>query len=253
MNNVFYSVQGIRKSFAGEEVLHGIDLQLRQGDILAIVGPSGAGKTTLLRCLDFLDQVDAGTMVFHQKTLDMARAHTSDIAAFRRRTSFVFQNYNLFLNKTALENIAVGLRYAQKMNKTDARNRAAALLAKVAMSDYADKFPSELSGGQQQRVAIARALAPDPDLIFLDEPTSALDPEHTNEVLSLLSLLVAEGRTLIVVTHALSFARRLSTRAALLENGKIIEENTTAEFFSHPQELRTREFLLGKDNLQEEK
>lgn len=247
MTQPFFAVQGLRKSFAGTEVLHGVNLSLAKSDILTLVGPSGAGKTTVLRALDFLDSVDAGTITFAGQTIEMARASSRTIREFRRRTAFVFQNFNLFLNKTARENITLGLVHAQGVGKEQAQDIATGLLEKVGLLAHGDKYPSELSGGQQQRIAIARALAPNPDLMFLDEPTSALDPEHTKEVVDLLKVLAQEGRTMIIVTHALAFAQEIDTQAALLENGAIVETGPSTQFFSQPRNERTRAFLAGKN------
>lgn len=247
MNEPFFAVHGLRKSFAGTEVLHGVDLSLEKSDILTLVGPSGAGKTTVLRALDFLDPVEVGTITFGGQTIEMARSSSRTIRDFRRRTAFVFQNFNLFLNKTARENITLGLVHAQGVSKEKAQDIATSLLEKVGLLAHGDKYPSELSGGQQQRIAIARALAPDPELMFLDEPTSALDPEHTKEVVDLLKVLAQEGRTMIIVTHALAFAQEIGTQAALLENGAIVEAGPSTQFFSHPTQERTRAFLAGKN------
>lgn len=250
MPEPFFSVKGLKKSWGNVTVLDGIDLSLEEKGVLALIGPSGAGKTTLLRALDFLERPDAGEMTLHGKTLHLEHAKGRDVEHMRRRMSFVFQNFNLFLNRTALENVAIPLIYAQGMPRTEAEKRARALLEKVGMAGHEGKYPSELSGGQQQRVAIARALAPDPDLMLLDEPTSALDPERTREMLELLRVLAGEGRTMIIVTHELGFAARVSTRTAFLEGGKIVEEGPTEQIFRTPNSPRTRAFLAGMNALE---
>ncbi|KAB7660719.1 amino acid ABC transporter ATP-binding protein [Sutterella seckii] len=245
MAETFYRIENLRKAFGDAEVLRSVTFELKERDVFALIGPSGAGKTTLLRSIDFLDRPDGGVMTFKNKRIELAHAKPHDIREYRKRTSFVFQNFNLFLNKTALENVTEGLIMAHGMPKREAEARGMALLEKVGMKDHAGKYPSELSGGQQQRVAIARALAPDPDLILLDEPTSALDPERIKEIEGLLKLLAGEGRTMIIVTHDLAFARKVSTRTALLEGGVIVEEAPTEIFFTAPKEPRTEEFLRG--------
>ena len=225
------AVEGLEKSFAGRPVLRGIDLEVRPGDVVAVIGPSGSGKTTMLRALNFLER------------FDLARMHRRDVARLRRRTGFVFQNYNLFLNKTALENVTEGLVVGRGVPRAEAERRGLALLARVGLTHRAAAFPSELSGGEQQRVAIARALAGEPDLIYFDEPTSALDPELTGEVLSILNALARSGMTMIVVTHELGFAKEAANRVVFMESGRIVETGSAAEVFAHPKEARTRAFL----------
>lgn len=236
-------VTGLKASYARREVLHGIDLAVDKGDVVAVIGPSGSGKTTLLRTLNFLEPADTGSLSFAGQTHDMAHMKRADILAIRRRTAFVFQNYNLFLNKTALENITEGLVVGCGMNKEQARERALALLSRFVLSGREDAYPSELSGGQQQRVAIARALAPEPDIVYFDEPTSALDPEFTREVLEILRTLAHEGLTMIVVTHELAFARGIASRVLFMEEGTVIEQGAADDLFSHPAQPRTAQFL----------
>ena len=236
-------VTGLKASYARREVLHGIDLAVDKGDVVAVIGPSGSGKTTLLRTLNFLEHADAGSLSFAGQTHDMAHMKRADILAIRRQTAFVFQNYNLFLNKTALENITEGLVVGRGMNKDQARERALALLSRFGLSGREDAYPSELSGGQQQRVAIARALAPEPDIVYFDEPTSALDPELTREVLEILRTLAHEGLTMIVVTHELAFARGIASRVLFMEEGTVIEQGAADDLFSHPAQPRTAQFL----------
>ena len=236
-------IRNLRKSFGDLQVLKSIDLDVNKGDVVAILGPSGSGKTTMLRCLNFLEKSDGGTMLFDDQRVDLARVTHAEANALRRRTGFVFQSYNLFANKTALQNVTEGLIIARKIPRRRAEEIARAALVKVGMDDRADYYPSQLSGGQQQRVAIARAMAADPEIIYFDEPTSALDPELTGEVLAVMRSLAGEGRTMLVVTHEMDFARHAANRVVFMEQGVIVEQNTAEAFFNDPQQLRTREFL----------
>ena len=236
-------IRNLRKAFGPLQVLKGIDLDVNKGDVVAILGSSGSGKTTMLRCLNFLERADAGTMDFDGRRIELHRATHGEINALRRRTGFVFQNYNLFANKTALQNVTEGLIIARKMPRRTAEELAHAQLVKVGMDDRADYYPSQLSGGQQQRVAIARAMAADPEIIYFDEPTSALDPELTGEVLAVMRSLAGEGRTMLVVTHEMDFARHAANRVVFMEQGVIVEQNTAEAFFNDPQQPRTQEFL----------
>ena len=236
-------IRNLRKSFGDLQVLKSIDLDVNKGDVVAILGPSGSGKTTMLRCLNFLEKSDGGTMLFDDQRVDLARVTHAEANALRRRTGFVFQSYNLFANKTALQNVTEGLIIARKMPRRRAEEIARAALVKVGMDDRADYYPSQLSGGQQQRVAIARAMAADPEIIYFDEPTSALDPELTGEVLAVMRSLAGEGRTMLVVTHEMDFARHAANRVVFMEQGVIVEQNTAEAFFNDPQQPRTREFL----------
>ena len=236
-------IRNLRKAFGPLQVLKGIDLDVNKGDVVAILGSSGSGKTTLLRCLNFLERADAGTMDFDGRRIELHRATHAEINALRRRTGFVFQNYNLFANKTALQNVTEGLIIARKMPRRTAEELAHAQLVKVGMEDRADYYPSQLSGGQQQRVAIARAMAADPEILYFDEPTSALDPELTGEVLAVMRQLAREGHTMLVVTHEMDFARHVANRVVFMEQGVIVEQNTAEAFFNDPQQPRTQEFL----------
>jgi ABC-type polar amino acid transport system ATPase subunit len=236
-------IKDIHKSFGSLNVLNGVNLSVHKGDVIAILGPSGSGKTTLLRCINFLETADQGTMVFDEKEYDLASMHKNDIRDIRKKTGFVFQNYNLFANKTALQNVMLGLTSARKMDKKQAEKIGLEMLRKVGMEDRASHYPSQLSGGQQQRVAIARALATNPEIIYFDEPTSALDPELIGEVLNVMRELANEGMTMIVVTHEMSFAKEVSNHVIFMEGGKIIEQGTSKEFFENPKQERTREFL----------
>ena len=234
---------GARKVISELPVLRGVDLTVEKGDVVAILGPSGSGKTTLLRCLNFLETADAGQLVFDGESFDLAHASRTDIARLRKKTAFVFQNYNLFRNKTALQNVTEGLIVARKLPKEQADEIGMKMLAKVGLADRADYYPRQLSGGQQQRVAIARALAADPEIIYFDEPTSALDPELTGEVLSVMRQLAEEGMTMLVVTHEMGFARNVSSKTVFMENGVVVEQAPTQQFFASPKEERTRAFL----------
>ena len=236
-------IQSLKKSFGNTPVLRGIDLTVEQGDVIAIIGPSGSGKTTLLRCLNFLEQADSGVMTFDGERFDLARIGKKDIARLRKKTAFVFQSYNLFANKTVLQNVTEGLIAGRKIPKAQAVETAMAALEKVGLAGRSGDYPAQLSGGQQQRVAIARAIAAKPELIYFDEPTSALDPELTGEVLAVMRELAAEGMTMLVVTHEMSFARTVSSRVIFLENGAVVESGPSAEFFADPRQERTKAFL----------
>ena len=228
-------IKNIKKSFGQTHVLHDVSLSVNKGDVIAILGPSGSGKTTLLRCLNFLEKADGGTMTFDDETIDLHKVPKRTIARIRKKTAFVFQNYNLFANKTALQNVTEGLIVGRKMPKDEANKIAHEALKKVGMEDRSDYYPSQLSGGQQQRVAIARAIAVNPEIIYFDEPTSALDPELTR--------LAQEGMTMLVVTHEMNFARTVSNRVIFMEKGVVVEQGSSKEFFEHPKETRTKEFL----------
>ena len=237
------TISGVKKAFGGTPVLRGVDLSVNKGDVIAIIGQSGGGKTTLLRCMNFLETADAGEMEFDGEHYDLAKISKKDIERIRRKTAFVFQSYNLFRNKTALQNVMLGLTVAHKMPKAQAEQIARAALGKVGLSDKADSYPNALSGGQQQRVAIARALATEPEIIYFDEPTSALDPELTVEVLAVMRQLAEEGMTMLVVTHEMGFARNVSTKTVFMENGVVVESGPSGALFSNPKEERTRAFL----------
>ena len=236
-------LRNLRKSFDSLEVLKDINLKIDKGDVISILGSSGSGKTTCLRCMNFLEKSDAGTLVFDGKEYDLAHMSRKDIAAIRRKTAFVFQNYNLFLNKTVLENVTEALTVVRKMDKLSARKRAVEVLEKVGMADKLDYYPSKLSGGQQQRVSIARALAYDPEVIYFDEPTSALDPELIGEVLSVMRDLAKSGITMVVVTHEMNFARNVSTKVVFMENGEIIKCAAPDDFFEHQDDERIKQFI----------
>ena len=226
----FFHRPGARKVISELPVLRGVDLTVEKGDVVAILGPSGSGKTTLLRCLNFLETADAGQLVFDGESFDLAHASRADIARLRKKTAFVFQNYNLFRNKTALQNVTEGLIVARKLPKEQADEIGMKMLAKVGLADRADYYPRQLSGGQQQRVAIARALAADPEIIYFDE-------------LSVMRQLAEEGMTMLVVTHEMGFARNVSSKTVFMENGVVVEQAPSQQFFASPKEERTRAFL----------
>ena len=236
-------IQDIHKSFGEREVLKGVGLTVEKGAVVAILGPSGSGKTTLLRCINFLEKADSGARLLDGRRVYLAHFSRADLARLRRKTAFVFQSYNLFRNKTVLQNVTEGLIVARRMHKDQAEAIAVRMLEKVGMADRCSQYPHQLSGGQQQRVAIARALATSPEIIYFDEPTSALDPELTGEVLDVMRQLAAEGMTMLVVTHEMGFARDVSSHVIFMEDGRIVESAPSAEFFANPRQERTRVFL----------
>ena len=263
----------LRKSFGANDVLRGINITINKGDIVCVIGPSGCGKSTFLRCLNCMEDPTGGSIIFGG--VDIADMKV-DINVHRRKMGMVFQQFNLFNNKTVIENIMLSPVYcamedrrkAQRKNmlnkvknlfakdkaemiplrpkaeiKTEARDRAMALLHRIGLEDKADVYPSTLSGGQKQRIAIVRALAMNPDVILFDEPTSALDPEMVGEVLDLMKALADEGMTMVIVTHEMGFAREVANRVIFIDEGKILEEAAPAEFFGNPKNPRLQEFL----------
>lgn len=236
-------VTNIRKAFKNNEVLKGVDIEVNKGDVVTILGPSGSGKTTLLRCINFLEKADDGQLDFDEQHINYAKVTGKEIKAIRHKTAFVFQNYNLFNNKTALENVTEGLIYGRGMEKKKAVEIAKKALDRVGLSERYDYYPSQLSGGQQQRVGIARAIAVEPEIILMDEPTSALDPELIGEVLGVIKSLADEGKTMVIVTHEMQFAKEISTNVIFMDGGKIVEQGTASKIFTNPDEERTRRFL----------
>ena len=236
-------LKNVKKAFGKTKVLENINLTVNEGDVIAILGPSGSGKTTLLRCIEFLERADNGVMILDGKEYSLKRASKREIHDLRQKLGFVFQSYNLFANKTALENVTEGLIVARKMKKEQAVSIGKTALEKVGMLDRSTFYPSQLSGGQQQRVAIARAIALEPKVILFDEPTSALDPELTGEVLSVMKKLADEGTTMVVVTHEMGFAKNVADRVIFMEDGVVVEEGNAKEFFAAPKEERTIQFL----------
>ena len=236
-------VKHISKRFGEHQVLADVSLKVNQGDVVVILGPSGSGKTTFLRCLNHLEKADGGQLTLSGKDYDLAKLSKKEILEIRRKTAFVFQHYNLFANKTALENILEGLIVARKIPKEEAIQRAESALEKVGLLAYKDYYPSQLSGGQQQRIGIARAIAVKPDVILLDEPTSALDPELVGDVLGVMKQLAQEGVTMVVVTHEMGFARDVANHVIFMDGGVIVEEGTPQEIFDNTKEDRTKDFL----------
>ncbi|SEN76402.1 amino acid ABC transporter ATP-binding protein [Paenibacillus sp. OV219] len=234
---------GIAKSFGKQQVLKGIDLQVNKGEVVVILGPSGSGKTTLLRCINYLERPNDGHIAIGDFAVDCKHAHKREIYELRQKSAMVFQHYNLFRHKTALENVMEGLVIVQKVPKEEARRRSIEVLEKVGLGSKLDAYPSQLSGGQQQRVGIARALALNPEVILFDEPTSALDPELVGEVLAVIRKIASEGITMIVVTHEMSFARDVASHVVFMDEGVIVEEGTPKEIFRLPKEERTKQFL----------
>lgn len=233
----------ISKSFGRNQVLKSIDLTVNKGEVVVILGPSGSGKTTLLRCLNYLEKPSGGEIAIGDFKLNCKQATKKEIHTLRQKSAMVFQQYNLFRHKTALENVMEGLVVVKKLPREEARAKSAALLEKVGLADKLDAYPSQLSGGQQQRVGIARALALEPEVILFDEPTSALDPELVGEVLEVIRKIANEGITMIVVTHEIGFAQDVANHAVFMDGGVIVEEGPPAELIYHPREERTRQFL----------
>lgn len=233
----------IRKSFGNVEVLKDINLSVEKGSVLSILGPSGTGKTTFLRCLNYLEKPEAGKLTISDVSVDFSHISKKDIQRLRRKSTMVFQQFNLFRNKTVLENVTEGLIYGYGKPKKEAVEIAMKELERVHMADYAKMYPSELSGGMQQRVGIARALAPRPDVILFDEPTSALDPELVGEVLDTIASVATLGITMIIVTHEMHFAQEVSSKVVFMSHGEVVEEGSPDEIFVHPKEEKTRQFL----------
>jgi L-cystine transport system ATP-binding protein len=235
--------QEIRKSFENIPVLKGIGLTVQEGQATVVIGPSGSGKTTFLRCLNFLERADSGKIRISDVEVDVGNASKKEILAIRRKTAMVFQSYNLFQNRTALENVIQGPLIVQKRPKRECIEKARELLELVGLSKKVDSYPSQLSGGQQQRVGIARAMALDPDVVLFDEPTSALDPELVDEVLSVLRTLARRGVTMLLSTHEMQFARDIASHVAMIEDGFVVEEGPPEQIFASPREERTQQFL----------
>jgi len=224
-------------------VLKGIDMEVAKGEVVVLLGPSGSGKTTFLRCLNFLEHADQGILTLAGQETDIPKAKKHEILMQQRKTAMVFQNYALFLNKTAKENIVLPLRLAQKKSKKEANQIALSLLEQVDLADRADFYPSQMSGGQQQRIGIARALALNPEVILFDEPTSALDPELVGQTLNLMRDIAKTGATMVLVTHEMKFAYDVADKVIFMENGHIVEQGTPKEVFEQTKEKRTKAFL----------
>ena len=236
-------ISGLTKRFDGAPVLDNIDLTIEPGERVVVIGPSGTGKSTLLRCVNFLDRPQAGTISIGDITVDAANASRADILALRRCTSFVFQNYALFANMTAKQNIMEALVTVQKRPRADAERRAMEVLAETGLTEKADSYPAALSGGQQQRVGIGRAMALDASLMLFDEPTSALDPEWVGEVLDLIRRVAAHRQTMLIVTHEMQFAREIADRIIFMDGGQIVEQGPPGKVLGDPQDERLKRFL----------
>lgn len=236
-------IKNLHKYFKNHHVLKGIDLTVDYGETVAVIGPSGSGKSTLLRCINLLETPTEGKIRLDDLVIDAHHISKDVLLATRRNTAMVFQNYNLFANKTAAENIAEALITVHKMNKIIAMRVAQEMLKKVGLENKACHYPFGLSGGQQQRVAIGRALALNPKVILFDEPTSALDPELVQEVLQVIRNVAKEDRTMVIVTHELEFARDVANRVIFMDDGKIVEQNEASEFFRNPKQERTKKFI----------
>ncbi|MCW2616367.1 MAG: glutamate transporter ATP-binding protein [Frankiales bacterium] len=233
-------LEGVNKHFGTLHVLKDVDLSVARGEVVVVIGPSGSGKSTLCRTINRLETIDAGSISVDGKPLP---AEGKDLAALRAKVGMVFQSFNLFAHKTVLENVTLGPVKVKGVKKADADKRGRELLDRVGIASQADKYPAQLSGGQQQRVAIARSLAMDPMVMLFDEPTSALDPEMINEVLDVMTALAKEGMTMVVVTHEMGFARRAADRVVFMDDGRIVEQATPEQFFSHPESDRAKDFL----------
>ena len=238
--DVLFEINDLHKSFGELEVLKGINTTIRRGEVVVVIGPSGSGKSTFIRCLNLLEMPTGGQIVFEGENITgkgyAAHKH-------REKVGMVFQQFNLFNNLTVLENITISQKKVKKTDPKAAEEKARALLRRVGLEDKADAFPSQLSGGQKQRIAIVRAMAMEPDVMLFDEPTSALDPEMVGEVLSVIQDLAKEGVTMVVVTHEMSFARKVGTRILFMDGGVIAEEGTPRQIFENPQNDRTKDFL----------
>jgi ABC-type polar amino acid transport system ATPase subunit len=236
-------VQGLKKWFSSNQVLKGVDLSVPDGGVLAVIGASGSGKSTLLRCIDFLETPSEGRITLDEVSFDVKKARKQEVQYMRRHTAMVFQLFNLFKYKTALENVTEGLLVVKKMERAQAVQLAEYQLEQVGLSDRMTYYPNQLSGGQQQRVAIARALAMDPKVMLLDEPTSALDPEMIADVLSVIQGVAKSGRTMILVSHEMHFVYDISDRVLFLDDGLVLEEGTPQEVFGAPKHERTQQFI----------
>lgn len=234
------AVNDLRKSFGKLDILKGIDLEIRQGEVVVVIGPSGSGKSTFLRCLNLLEEPTGGQITFEGQSIT-DRKH--DINATREKMGMVFQQFNLFPHKTVLDNITLAPVKVKKQSKEDADKIALQLLRTVGLEDKRDAYPAQLSGGQKQRIAIARALAMQPHVMLFDEPTSALDPEMVGEVLEVMKRLALEGMTMVIVTHEMGFAREVGDRILFMDGGVIVEQGTPEDVFGNPQHARTQDFL----------
>ena len=233
-------VNNLEKSFGKNKVLKGVNEHIKKGEVVVVIGPSGSGKSTFLRCLNLLEEPTGGEIIFEGKNITDKKVNINKL---REKMGMVFQQFNLFPHKTVLENITIAPIKVKKMKKSDAEAKAIRLLEKVGLENKRDAYPAQLSGGQKQRIAIARALAMEPDVMLFDEPTSALDPEMVGEVLNVMKNLASEGMTMVVVTHEMGFARTVSNKVIFMEDGVIVEQGSSKEFFENPKEERTKAFL----------
>lgn len=238
-DNIIYDVRHLKKSFGKLEVLKDISMQIRNGEVLTIIGPSGSGKSTFLRCLNLLETPTGGELWFEGKKIDS----NTDVKLLRRDVGMVFQQFNLFPMFNVLKNVMYAPMHIRRVPEAEAREQAMELLTQVGMADHADFYPEQLSGGQQQRVAIARALAMKPKMLLFDEPTSALDPELVGDVLAVMKRVAEQGMTMAVVTHEMQFARSVANRVVFMDKGYIVEEGHPEDIFTHPKEERTQTFL----------
>lgn len=250
MSKTMVTIQGLYKKFGENEILKGIDLRIRQGEKVAIIGPSGSGKSTFLRCINYLEQPTSGTVMIDDKKFaePNQKLNEKHVAGLRQEVGMVFQSFNLYPHKTALQNVMAALITIRKIPKAQAIEIAEKFLQKVGLANRKDHYPSQLSGGQQQRVAIARALAMEPKVMLFDEATSALDPQLVGEVLQVIRELANEGMTMVLVTHEMKFAREVADRIIFMDGGVIVEEGEPEQFFTNPAHPRTREFLQQVDN-----
>ena len=239
-DGAFLSLQNVGKRFGDNVVLRNVDLDVGEHHVVCLIGASGSGKSTLLRCINLLERIDEGRIIFDGRDLTNGKV---DVNALRREIGIVFQSFNLFPHMTVLQNVTLAPRKARGLDRNQAEAVARELLFKIGLADKADEYPDRLSGGQQQRVAIARALAMNPKLMLLDEITSALDPQLVGEVLNLVRSLTEVGMTMVIATHEMAFAREISDKVCFLDSGVILEEGTPEQIFSEPREARTREFL----------
>lgn len=237
------SLRNIQKSFGNLDVIKGIDLDINQGEVISIIGPSGTGKSTLLRCINCLETADEGEIQIEDFSVNLSKITRQDKQWIRRNTAMVFQGFYLFNNKTVLQNITEGLIVVKRMSKSEAKDKALKILESIGLLEKRDSYPSSLSGGQQQRVGIGRALALDPKILLFDEPTSALDPELVSEVLLLIKELAMDKKTMLIVTHEINFARNVSDRVCFMDQGIILEQGPAKEVIDNPKNERTKQFL----------
>lgn len=237
------TITNLKKSFRDNQVLKGIDITIRKGDVVAIIGPSGTGKSTLLRCVNRLEKPEDGSIRIADNTIHLNTVKGKDLVELRKKTAMVFQSFNLFKQRTALENVMEGLTVVKKIRKEEAEKTALKQLDLVGLSDKLHHYPKHLSGGQQQRVSIARALAMQPELLLFDEPTSALDPELAGEVLEVIKKAANQGYTMLIVSHEMNFVRAVANRVIFMDDGVIVEEGTPKELFGNPKNQRTKDFL----------